>query len=89
MWSVTGYDWNAKSADTIVEKVVRQVDLRRKTQAEVVLLHDGGHVAFGVDRSHTVEAARRLLKRYAGKEFVSISNLRMQPGPLHSPKGLR
>jgi peptidoglycan/xylan/chitin deacetylase (PgdA/CDA1 family) len=89
MWSVTGYDWNAKSPETIVEKVVRQVDSRRGAQAEVVLLHDGGHLAFGADRSHTVEATRRLLEHYAGKEFVSISNLRMQPESLHSPKGLR
>jgi len=76
MWSVTGYDWNAKSPDAIVDKVVRQVESRRRPQAEVVLLHDGGHLAFGTDRSHTVEATWLLLQRYAGKELVSISNLR-------------
>jgi peptidoglycan/xylan/chitin deacetylase (PgdA/CDA1 family) len=75
MWSVTGYDWNAKSPDAIVEKVARQVESRRKPQAEVILLHDGGHLAFGADRGHTVEATRQLLERYAGKEFVSISGL--------------
>jgi peptidoglycan/xylan/chitin deacetylase (PgdA/CDA1 family) len=75
MWSVTGYDWNAKSPDAIVEKVVRQVESRRRAQAEVILLHDGGHLAFGADRGHTVEATRRLLERYAGKEFVSVSGL--------------
>ena len=76
MWSVAGNDWNAKSPDTIVEKVVRQVDSRRRPQSEVVLLHDGGHLAFGADRSHTVEATQLLLKRFAEKEFVSISGLR-------------
>ena len=76
MWSVTGYDWNAKSPGAIVDKVGRQVDSRRKPQAEVILLHDGGHLAFGADRSQTVEATRQLLERYAGKEFVSISGLR-------------
>jgi peptidoglycan/xylan/chitin deacetylase (PgdA/CDA1 family) len=76
MWSVTGYDWNAKSPEGIVNKVARQVESRRKPQAEVILLHDGGHLAFGADRGHTVEATRRLLERYAGKEFVSISDLR-------------
>jgi len=75
MWSVTGYDWNAKSPEAIVDKVVRQIDSRRKPQAEVVLLHDGGHLAFGADRGHTVEATRRLLERYASKRFVSISGL--------------
>jgi hypothetical protein len=59
-----------------VDKVGRQVDLRRKPQAEVILLHDGGHLAFGADRSQTVEATRQLLERYAGKEFISISGLR-------------
>jgi peptidoglycan-N-acetylglucosamine deacetylase len=76
MWSVTGYDWNAKSAEAIVEKVVRQVESRRKPQAEVILLHDGGHLAFGTDRGHTVQATLQLLERYASKEFVSISDLR-------------
>lgn len=75
MWSVTGYDWSAKSADKIVETVSRQVDSRRKAQAETVLLHDGGHLAFGTDRGFTVEATRRLLGQYAAKEFVTVSGL--------------
>jgi peptidoglycan/xylan/chitin deacetylase (PgdA/CDA1 family) len=76
MWSVTSADWSAKSAAEIVERVGRQVDSRRKPQSEVVLLHDGGHLAFGADRSFTVEATRRLLERYAAKQFVKISDLR-------------
>lgn len=75
MWSVTAYDWSAKSPDAIVDKVTRQVDSRRKPQAEIVLLHDGGHLAFGTDRSHTIEATRRVLERYAGKKFVAIAGL--------------
>lgn len=75
MWSVTAYDWNAKSPAPIVDKVARQVDSRRKPQAEIVLLHDGGHLAFGTDRSHTVEATRRLLERYAGRKFVAVGDL--------------
>ena len=79
MWSVTGYDWSARSADEIVEKVSRQVDSRPKAQGEIVLLHDGGHVAFGTDRGFTVEASRRLLERYAAKRFVTVSDLSGQP----------
>ncbi|MGB9120945.1 MAG: polysaccharide deacetylase family protein [Candidatus Angelobacter sp.] len=75
MWSVTGYDWSAKAADEIVGKVTRQVDSRRKAQGEIVLLHDGGHLAFGTDRGYTVEATRRLLDRYAAKKFVTVSGL--------------
>jgi peptidoglycan/xylan/chitin deacetylase (PgdA/CDA1 family) len=75
MWSVTAYDWSAKSPEAIVDKVTRQVDSRHKPQAEIVLLHDGGHLAFGTDRGHTIEATRRLLERYAGKKFVPVGGL--------------
>ncbi|HET9282965.1 MAG TPA: polysaccharide deacetylase family protein [Candidatus Angelobacter sp.] len=72
MWSVTGYDWNATSVESILGKVAPRLKSRR---AEIVLLHDGGHLAFGADRSHTVEAARRLLEMYPNKRFVSVSML--------------
>jgi peptidoglycan/xylan/chitin deacetylase (PgdA/CDA1 family) len=75
MWSVTAFDWNAKSPEAIVSKVVRQVDSRRKQQAEIVLLHDGGHLAFGTDRSHTVAATSVLLEKYSAKRFATVSEL--------------
>jgi peptidoglycan-N-acetylglucosamine deacetylase len=77
MWSVTSYDWRARSAGEIVNNVARQVNGRRTARGEIVLLHDGGHLAFGADRSFTVEATRMLLEKYsgAGKKFVSISEL--------------
>ncbi|HKD44320.1 MAG TPA: polysaccharide deacetylase family protein [Candidatus Angelobacter sp.] len=77
MWSVTGYDWTAKSPEAIIEKVIAQADSRRHRQSEIVLLHDGSHVAFGVNRSRTVEATQQLLKRYSanGKRFVSVPDL--------------
>src|SRR5215472_16166769 len=76
MWSVTAYDWSAKSPGTIVDHVTRQVNARNHG-ANIILLHDGGHLAFGADRSHTVEATRRLLEKYSaeGKNFVSIPEL--------------
>lgn len=77
MWSVTGFDWSAKSSQAIVQTVTRQIDSRRNKQGEIVLLHDGGHLAFGADRGHTVEATRVLLEKYstAGKSFVAIPEL--------------
>ncbi len=72
MWSVSGNDWNAPSADHILGKVTSGLKSRR---AEIILLHDGGHLGFGADRSHTVEATRRLLEMYSGKRFVSVSEL--------------
>jgi peptidoglycan-N-acetylglucosamine deacetylase len=75
MWSVSGHDWTAQSGGEIVEKVGRQVDSHHKPQGEIVLLHDGGHLAFGADRGFTVEATRKLLERYAAKRFVAVSAL--------------
>jgi peptidoglycan/xylan/chitin deacetylase (PgdA/CDA1 family) len=80
MWSVTAYDWSAKSAAAIVAKATSQVASRRKAKSEIVLLHDGGHLAFGADRSHTVEATSQLLQKYADKKFVPISQLAGYPG---------
>jgi len=75
MWSVTSYDWSARSSGEIVNKVVAQVERRRHPQGEIVLLHDGGHRAFGADRSFTVDATRILLEKYSSKKFVPISGL--------------
>jgi peptidoglycan-N-acetylglucosamine deacetylase len=76
MWSVTGFDWDADSAESIVSKIVKQVDRRR--QGEIVLLHDGSHLAFGADRKYTVEATRTVLDKYSaeGKKFVSVDQLK-------------
>jgi len=72
MWNVTGYDWNATSAEGIERKVVSQV-----RGGNVILLHDGGHRDFGADRSYTVAATDRLISRYKseGYEFVTIPEM--------------
>lgn len=76
MWSVTGYDWNAKSAEFILGKVTARLESSGMRRGEVVLLHDGSHMAFGADRSHTLAATQKLLETYANKRFVPISELR-------------
>jgi peptidoglycan/xylan/chitin deacetylase (PgdA/CDA1 family) len=72
MWNVTGYDWNATSAEQVERKVVSRV-----RGGNVILLHDGGHLNFGADRSHTVIATDRLISRYKseGYEFVTIPEM--------------
>jgi peptidoglycan-N-acetylglucosamine deacetylase len=72
MWNVTGYDWNAPSAEHIERKVTSQV-----RGGNVILLHDGGHRDFGADRSYTVTATDRLISRYQaeGYEFVTIPQM--------------
>jgi peptidoglycan/xylan/chitin deacetylase (PgdA/CDA1 family) len=69
MWNVTGFDWSAVSSEAIENKVERRV-----RGGDVILLHDGGHLGMGADRSRTVEATDRLLARYKaeGYEFVSV-----------------
>jgi peptidoglycan/xylan/chitin deacetylase (PgdA/CDA1 family) len=75
MWSVTCYDWKAKSADEIVSHAERQV-----RGGDVILLHDGEHHRIGVDRSRSVEASDRILTRYQaeGYEFVTIPRMMKQ-----------
>lgn len=77
MWSVTAYDWNAKSSDAVFGHVLRQVSSRKRPRGEIILLHDGGHLAFAADRAHTVEAVRRMLEKYSAenRKFVSVPEL--------------
>lgn len=72
MWNVTGYDWNPPSTEFIERKVSRKI-----RGGDVVLLHDGGHAVFGADRSKTIEAVDRLIRRYKaeGYEFVSLAKM--------------
>ena len=69
MWNVTGFDWNAPPAEYIERKVTRRI-----RGGSVVLLHDGGHLTLGADRSNTVRAVDRLIARYKaeGFEFVTV-----------------
>jgi peptidoglycan-N-acetylglucosamine deacetylase len=72
MWRITAYDWHPDPADTLVERVSRQV-----RGGDVVLLHDGGHVAMGADRAQTVIATDKLIARYQdeGYRFVTVSEM--------------
>ncbi|HVO82349.1 MAG TPA: polysaccharide deacetylase family protein [Terriglobales bacterium] len=72
MWNITGYDWNAPSVEHIEGKVSRRI-----RGGDVILLHDGGHLAMGADRSRTVAATDRLIARFKGEgyEFVSIPQM--------------
>jgi len=78
MWNVTGYDWNAPSADYIEQKITRKI----RGGGEVVLLHDGSHAGFGIDRSRTVQAVDRMIARYRaeGYKLVTIPEM-MRPQP--------
>lgn len=72
MWNVTGHDWTAPPAAEIEKKVSRQI-----RGGDVILLHDGGHIEIGADRSQTVLATDHLISRYKseGYEFVTIPQM--------------
>jgi peptidoglycan/xylan/chitin deacetylase (PgdA/CDA1 family) len=75
MWTITGYDWKAPSAEYIEQKLAPKV-----RGGEVILLHDGGHKNFGADRSLTVEATAKFIHRYQseGHKFVTIPEMMAQ-----------
>jgi len=72
MWSVTCYDWKPTTAERIEQNAIRQI-----RGGDVILLHDGGHVKMGADRSQTAAATDRLITRYKneGYEFVTIPQM--------------
>jgi peptidoglycan/xylan/chitin deacetylase (PgdA/CDA1 family) len=72
MWNVTGWDWKGKPAEYVETRISQQI-----RGGDVILLHDGGHAAFGADRSQTVIAADRLISTYCaqGYEFVTIPEM--------------
>ncbi len=72
MWNVTGYDWNAPSAEYIQLKVARRI-----RGGSVILLHDGGHKQSGADRSRTIAASDKMISKYKseGYEFVTIPQM--------------
>jgi peptidoglycan/xylan/chitin deacetylase (PgdA/CDA1 family) len=45
MWSVTSWDWQTPPAAKIVQTCARQM-----RGGDVILMHDGSHIAMGADR---------------------------------------
>jgi peptidoglycan-N-acetylglucosamine deacetylase len=72
MWNVSSWDWKTPPAEKIVRTCMRQM-----RGGDVILMHDGSHVALGADRSQTVIATDRLIERYKqeGYEFVTVPQM--------------
>jgi len=64
MWNVTSWDWKMPPAEKIVQTCARQM-----RGGDVILMHDGSHIAMGADRSQTVIATDRLIERYQGDGY--------------------
>jgi peptidoglycan/xylan/chitin deacetylase (PgdA/CDA1 family) len=86
MWRVTCFDWTAKSHEEILKQARRQI-----AGGEIVLLHDGGHLRMGEDRSHTVKATAELIREYKDRGFMFTTvteMMQMRPG-VQMPFGVR
>jgi peptidoglycan-N-acetylglucosamine deacetylase len=75
MWNLPSYDWKPLSAPQIEHNVASKI-----RGGEVILLHDGGHLQLGQDRSQTVLAVDRLLARYRNEGFEFVNILEMMGG---------
>lgn len=75
LWSVSGWDWEAKSAAEVENKVLGSVE-----GGEVILLHDGGHRYLGVDRSFTVTAVDGIIRRCRDQGFTFVTVPEMMEG---------
>jgi peptidoglycan/xylan/chitin deacetylase (PgdA/CDA1 family) len=75
LWNVTSWDWNAKSAAAIETRLQRGIaHNQRRQRGSNVLMHDGGHLQMGSDRSRTVMATASLLAMASsgGIRFVTL-----------------
>lgn len=73
-WNVTGYDWAEKRASEVYGIVKAGIGRNvRRGRGSNVLLHDGGHLTMGADRSRTLRAVEMLLEQdAAGRRFVTV-----------------
>ena len=76
MWNAMGFDWRVNvTAGNIVAHLERGIARnQRRGRGSNLLLHDGGHLALGAERSQSVEATRMILERFApGKiRYVTV-----------------
>jgi peptidoglycan/xylan/chitin deacetylase (PgdA/CDA1 family) len=70
-WTITCYDWKPTTAERVEFHAMRQI-----VGGDVILLHDGGHLALNADRMHTVNAVASMVPKLLdrGYEFVTIGD---------------
>lgn len=77
MWNAMGYDWTTPPAERILDRVQRRIRLNQlRRRGSNVLLHDGGQVGIGVDRTPTLTATGKLLRLWSenGLRTVTIEH---------------
>jgi peptidoglycan/xylan/chitin deacetylase (PgdA/CDA1 family) len=74
MWNITAHDWDSTDPHVLAARVQRGVQRNQsRNRASNVLLHDGGHLHFGVDRSVTLAATRLLLESWAASGLRAVT----------------
>ena len=68
MWSKTARDWAPQPMERLIQR------LQSVQAGDIVLMHDGSHLALGGDRRHTVQALEHWLPRWKaeGLDLVSL-----------------
>jgi peptidoglycan-N-acetylglucosamine deacetylase len=80
LWTRILFDWKPQPPDPIIRR------LARARGGEIVLMHDGHHVAHDADRSHVVRALQYWVPRWvdAGLRFVTLDELHGPSRPVPS-----
>jgi peptidoglycan-N-acetylglucosamine deacetylase len=74
MWNVTAHDWDATDPNALEARIRRGIaDNQQCGRASNILLHDGGHLELGTDRSVTVQTVATLLDSWAGTRFHVVT----------------
>ena len=73
-WNAMTSDWSDRAADHIAAEIARKIEHNgRRSCASNIVLHDGGHDRLGANRGPSVEAAGKLLSRFATTHrFVTV-----------------
>ena len=65
-WNAMTSDWSNPSADSIAAALMHKIEANVKHgMASNIVLHDGHHRTLGANREPSVNAARKILERYA------------------------
>jgi len=65
LWNAAGYDWKPIPAQKIAAHLDQGIRRnRRRGRGTNLLLHDGGHLQMGTDRSRSLAATELILERY-------------------------
>jgi peptidoglycan/xylan/chitin deacetylase (PgdA/CDA1 family) len=67
MWNVWGHDWDAVQSQSVAASIQEGIQHnQRRHRGSNVLLHDGGHLQMGTDRSITLAATQSLVQAWTG-----------------------